>query len=203
MFNILAFKVDATVTLFLQAMWVLRVRCEHNTVQKHSINSKENVKINIGTVRPPSLIQSLGTRLSPRLQFPGSSLNNLVPRILSHPLFLERGLWKRGLIVTSYPFVPIFFPALGQEVRLKGVREPRTATGSWIFSILEHLDAITFVTSNHRRPSRAFPVRYEEQKRIRKGKIRLPVAARGSQTSAELTPTAGARWQTEGKNPED
>ena len=54
------------------------------------------------------------------------------------------------------------------------------ATGNRIFSFLERFDAITFVTSSHRRPTRAFIVRCEEQKRAKKGNIRLPVAVRGS-----------------------
>ena len=51
------------------------------------------------------------------------------------------------------------------------------------FSFLERFDAITFVTSSHRRPTRVFPVRCEEQKRAKRGNIRLPVAVRGSRTS--------------------
>ena len=50
------------------------------------------------------------------------------------------------------------------------------------FFILERFDAIRFVTSSHRRPTRAFTVRYEEQKRAKKGNIRLSVAVRGSRT---------------------
>ena len=61
------------------------------------------------------------------------------------------------------------------------VREPRTATGR-ISSFLEPFGAISFVASNHRRPTRAFAVRCEEQKRAKKGNIRLPVAVRGSRT---------------------
>ena len=73
------------------------------------------------------------------------------------------------------------------------VREPRTSTGSRIVSFLERLDVITFVTSSHRRLTRAFPIRCEEQKRAKKGNIRLPVAVRGSRTSVLKLPGAGAR----------
>ena len=62
-------------------------------------------------------------------------------------------------------------------------REPRTATGSRMFSFLERFEAITFVTSSHRRPTRTFPIRFEEQKRANKGNIRLPVTVRGSRSS--------------------
>ena len=74
------------------------------------------------------------------------------------------------------------------------VREPRTATGSRIFSFLERFGAIAFVTSSHRRPTKAFPVRCEEQKCAKKGNIRLPVAVRGSQASVLKVPNiAGFR----------
>ena len=48
--------------------------------------------------------------------------------------------------------------------------DPQTVTGSQFFSFLEHFDAITFVTSSHRHPTRAFPIRYEEQKCAKKRK---------------------------------
>ena len=79
-----------------------------------------------------------------------------------------------------------------QPCRYTDVREPRTATGSRFFPYLERFDAITFVTSSHGRPTRNFFVRCEEQKRAKKGNIRLPVAVRGSRTSVlkfRRTPT--------------
>ena len=51
------------------------------------------------------------------------------------------------------------------------------------FSFLERFDAITFVTLSHRRPTRAFFVFLEEQKRAKKSNIRLPVALSRSRTS--------------------
>ena len=70
---------------------------------------------------------------------------------------------------------------------------PRTATGSRIFFFSQRFDAITFVTSSHRRPTRAFPIRCEEQKCAEKENIRLPVAVRGSRTSVLKLPIGGRR----------
>ena len=56
------------------------------------------------------------------------------------------------------------------------------------FFFFERFNGITFVTSSHRRPARAFPVRCEEENRARKGNIRLPVSVRGLRTSALKLP---------------
>ena len=56
----------------------------------------------------------------------------------------------------------------------------RKATRSQIFSFLKCSDAIMFVTSSHRGPTRAFFIHCEEQKCARRGNFRLPVAIRGS-----------------------
>ena len=64
------------------------------------------------------------------------------------------------------------------------VFEPRTSTGSNIFPSLERFDAITFVTSNRRHKNKSFPVHGKEQNHAKKENFRLPVAVRGSKTSA-------------------
>ena len=73
------------------------------------------------------------------------------------------------------PFGFIFVQLHGRQSILGSlntdVREPRTATRSRFFSFLERFDAITFETSSHRGPTRAFLVGCEEQKRARKRKL--------------------------------
>ena len=68
------------------------------------------------------------------------------------------------------------------------VFEPRTSTGSCIFPSLERFDAIAFVTSSSRYKNKSFPVHGKGQNHAKKENIRLPVAGRGSKTSALKLP---------------